>query len=121
MAATTITSAAITRNAATALPATAAVAANEGALVTYNKADQKIMLILENSSATTTVTAVIAKGNGLQGTKDLEITIGTSSKVVAVVESGAYVNVSGDDKGKLLVKDKVTTATILKVAAVTLP
>lgn len=121
MAATTITSTSITRGATTALPATAAVAANEGALVTYNKDDQKIMLILENSSATTTLTAVIAKGNALQGTKDLEITIGTSSKLVTVIESGAYVNVSGDNKGKVLIKDKSTTAETLKVAAVVLP
>lgn len=121
MAATAITNTVITRNASTALPATAAVAANEGALVTYDKDDQKIMLILENASATTTLTAVISKGNGLQGVKDLEVTVGTSSKVVAVIESGAYKNVSGDNKGKVLIKDKVTTATTLKVAAIVTP
>ena len=121
MAAATVTNGVITRGAGTASPTTVAVTANEGALVTYDKADQNIMLVLENSSNTTTCTAVISKGNGLQGTTNLEITVGTASKVVTVIESGKYVNTSGTNKGKILVSDKVTTATILKVGAVVLP
>ena len=31
------------------MPATAAVSANEGALIAFNKADQKGLIILENS------------------------------------------------------------------------
>ena len=122
MAATTITPTALTGfNTAAALPATAAVEANLGALIAFNKADQKGLIFLENSSATTTVTAKIVKGDGLQGTADLSIEIDPSETKVISIESMKYLNLTGDNKGKVLVIDSDTTATTLKVAAVYLP
>ena len=122
MAATTITPTALTNyNVAGDLPATAAVAANEGALIAFDKADQKGLIILENSNASATATAKIVKGNGLQGTTDLSITIAPSGKKIISIESMKYKNLTGDNKGKVLVKDTDTTATTLKVAAVFLP
>lgn len=119
MAATVITNTTLTkRGTAVAYTATAAVAANEGALITPTKADQKVTIILENSSATTALTAVIKAGNALQGVADLEIDCATSSKQAVQVESGKYMDVSGDNKGKILVIDKLTTATTLKVACI---
>ena len=73
MAATPITVTALSFNTAADMPATAAVAANEGALIAFNKADQKGLIILENSNTSATATAIISKGDGLQGTADLEI------------------------------------------------
>ena len=121
MAATTITKAVITRNAATAMPTAGTVAANEGALVTYDKADQNILLILKNNITNATHTAVIVKGNALQGVADLEISIAASSEVVTMIESGRFANVSGTNKGKILVKDKSTSGTAIEVAAIVLP
>lgn len=122
MAATTITPTALTGfNAAAALPATAAVEANLGALIAFNKADQKGLIFLENSNATTTATAKIVKGDGLQGTADLSIEIDPSETKVISIESMKYLNLTGDNKGKVLVIDSDTTATTLKVAAVFLP
>jgi hypothetical protein len=122
MAATPITATALTNfNIAAALPATAAVAANEGALIAFNKADQKGLIILENSDATATATAIISKGDGLQGTTDLAVEIPPSGKKIVAIESMKYKIMTGDNKGKVLVMDTDTTATSLKVAAVFLP
>lgn len=123
MAATSITATALTNfNIAAALPATAAVAANEGALIAFNKADQKGLIILENSNTSATATAIISKGDGLQGTTDLSITLKPSATSVVAIESMKYKFMTGETtKGKVLVKDTKTTATTLKVAAVFLP
>lgn len=122
MAATAITPTVLTDfNKAENLPATAAVAANEGALIAFNKADQKGLIILENSNTQATATAKIVKGNGLQGTTDLSITIPASGKKIISIESMKFKNMTGDNKGKVLVVDTNTTATTLKVAAVYLP
>lgn len=123
MAATAITATALTGfNIAAELPATAAVAANEGALIAFNKADQKGLIILENSDTSATATAIISKGDGLQGTTDLEIEIDPEEVKVVAIESMKYKFMTGaTTKGKVLVKDTDTTATTLKVAAVYLP
>ena len=47
MGATKITNTVLKRNAATAVPSAATVANNDGALVTFDKDDQKILLLLK--------------------------------------------------------------------------
>lgn len=121
MSATAVTKTELTLNAAAAMPAASAVDATDGALVTYDKADQKILLVLENANTTATATAVVNKGNGLQGVSDLEVTLAASAKKCVVVESGRFINVSGDNKGKIRIDDKATGGTDIKVAAVVLP
>lgn len=122
MTAAAVTSAVIGRNAATAMGTFVQIPTNDYAAVDAGKDDQKICIHIKNSITNATHTAVIDKGNGLQGVKDLEISIAPSSEVVIVVESGAYKQVSGDNKGKILIRDKSTTNTnALQVAAVVLP
>lgn len=121
MAATAITNTALTRGTGAAFPTTAAVAANAGALIPAGYEDSKMLIILENSDTDTTATAKIVKGNGLQGVADLSVSVEPSSTSVVVVESGGFKDVSGDDKGKILVIDNDTTATTLKVACIVLP
>lgn len=122
MAATAITKTVVTRNAATAVPTAATVAKTDGALVTFDKDDQKILLLLKNNVTNVTHTAVIKKGNGLQGVSDLEITIGPSAEVVTVIESGRFMNVSGNNKGKVnIVSKDTTTGTQIEVRAIVLP
>ena len=82
-----------------------------GVLVDAEGPDHNMRIHLKNLGATTTQTAVIKKGNGLQGVADLEVELAPSAEMVVVVESGRFKNVSGDDKGKILVMDKVTTNT----------
>jgi hypothetical protein len=122
MSATAITKTVVTRNAATAVPSAATVAKTDGALVTFDKDDQKILLLLKNNITNVTHTAVIKAGNGLQGVSDLEVTLAASSEACVVVESGRFVNVSGDDKGKVNIVSKDTvTGTQIEVRAVVLP
>lgn len=122
MAATTITKTVLTRNKATAVPAAATVAKNDGALVTFDKDDQKILLLLKNNVTNATHTAVIRKGNGLQGVSDLEITLDAEEEVCIVVESGRFMDVSGDNKGKVNIASKdTTTGTQIEVRAIVLP
>ena len=117
-----VTSAVCVRNAATAMGAYVACVVNEGLLVDAEKDDQKICIHVKNAITNATHTAVIVKGNGIQGVADLEVTLAASTEKVIVVESGAYKLVSGTNKGKILVKDKSTTNTnAISVAAVVLP
>ena len=117
-----VTNAVCVRNAATAMGSFVDCVVNEGLLVDATADDQKICLHIKNAITNATHTAVIAKGNGLQGTADLEITLAASTEKVIVIESGKYKNISGDNKGKILIKDKSTTNTnAISVAAVVLP
>ncbi len=122
MAATAITNAELKRNEAKAVPTAATVAKGDGALVTFDKADQNILLLLKNNVTNATHTAVIKKGNALQGVTDLEITLAGGEEVCVVVESGRFANVTGDNKGKVNVVSKdTTTGTQIEVRAIVLP
>jgi len=122
MSATAITKTVVTRNAATAVPSAATVAKTDGALVTFDKDDQKILLLLKNNITNVTHTAVIKAGNGLQGVSDLEVTLAGDKEACVVVESGRFVNVSGDNKGKVnIVSKDTTTGTQIEVRAIVLP
>ena len=103
-----------------ALAVAAATVATDGFTIDIsNVADHKRLLVFENVSAVADYTATIKKGNGLQGVADL-----VSADVVAgkfaciVIESGKYKNMSGTNKGKLVVLPEHVD---LKMAAVVLP
>ena len=127
MGATTITKTVITRNAATNVPAAATVAKDDGALVTFDKDDQKILLLLKNNVSNATYTAVIKAGNGIQGVSDLEITLTgydttAGNEKAIVIESGKYMDVSGTNKGKVnIVSKDGTTGDQIEVRAIVLP
>jgi len=122
MAATKITNTVLKRNEAKAVPTAATVAKTDGALVTFDKDDQKILLLLKNAITDATHTAVIKAGNGLQGVSDLEVTLAGSAEACVVVESGRFMDVSGDNKGKVnIVSKDTTTGTQIAVRAIVLP
>lgn len=122
MAATVITNTVLKRNEAKAMPTAATVAKGDGALVTFDKDDQKILLLLKNNVTNATHTAVIKAGNGLQGVSDLEITLDKNAEACVVVESGRFMDVSGDNKGKVnIVSKDTTTGTQIEVRAIVLP
>lgn len=78
--------------------ATAATSADGLAFDYTGREDGRILLILAGAS-----TATVKAGNGLQGVEDLEVTIPSGGQAVLVVESGKYVNVFGESKGKVIV------------------
>ena len=97
MAATAITNTLLKWNEAGDMPATAALNAADGALITA-AADQKMLIFLEADAAGD---MVIKAGNGLQGVKDLTVAFAAAGTKVVTVESGAYVNMSGENRGKI--------------------
>lgn len=121
MADTNVTNTYAKRNAAVTPVAAVAVPVNEAALVAVDGLDQRILIQLSNATTNATHTAVIKAGDALQGVNDLEVKLDGSASAAVVVESGRFVNVSGTNKGKIVIKDKSTTGTFLRVAAVVLP
>lgn len=100
---------------------TAATTAADGFTIDVSGyADHKILMLFQNTNAGSTArTATVKEGNGLQGVKDLVSgDIGASKIGSVVVESGGYLNVSGDDKGLLKV---VPSHAELKMACIILP
>ena len=75
--------------------------AADGAEIDYSGRDDKMLILLMNATDST-VTVTVKAGNGIQGVCDLKIELaGASSKVLAL-ESGRLKNVSGPDKGKVI-------------------
>lgn len=108
----------LVRNEAKELTAAVAVDASAGAKVNYtNKSDGRILLLLTNGNSATKK-ATILKGNSLQGVEDLEISIPANKIYAIVVESGKFMNVSGDNKGYVIIKGETAD---IKVQAVELP
>lgn len=118
MAATAIQNTIMKHQVAVSMPATAALHATDGALVDFGAADQKILLILQNGSASESKTATIKAGNGIQGVKDFSITLAASETKLVNLESGKFMNMTGVNKGKILVKG---TDANVKAACVVLP
>lgn len=117
MAATAITNTVLVRNTVATFPATAASDATDGVLITCDKDDQKMLIIIENVDASNAETVTILKGDGLQGVSNLAVSVPASSMRCVVVESGRFKNVSGTLKGKI----KITGTADVKIACVVLP
>lgn len=119
MAVAEITNVDLVRNEAKELTDAVAVDATDGAKVDYtNRSDGRILLLLTNSNASSAKKATIVQGNSLQGVEDLEISIPANKTYVIVVESGKFMNVSGDNKGYVIIKG---ASADIKVQAVELP
>ena len=82
---------------------TAATTPTDGVAIDMSGKDFQTVIIVENSgsgSATVTVKA----GNGIQGVNDLAAYTLAASEVAAIrLDSGAFKNVTGDNKGKVLI------------------
>ena len=83
-----------------------------------NKSCGKILLIISNGG-TAAKKATILKGNSLQGTEDLEVSVTNGKSVGIVIESGKFENIYGENKGKVVVKSEDDTS--LKIQVVELP
>ena len=113
-----VTNTVLTRNEAKVLEDAVAIKM-AGVTVDYeNKSCGKILLIISNGGAAAKK-ATIVKGNSLQGTEDLEISVTNGKSVGIVIESGKFENVSGDNKGKVVIKGEDDTS--LTVQVVELP
>lgn len=94
-----------------------AVDAADGAEFAMHGRDDKTLLLVQNS-ATSEGTVTVKAGNGIQGVNDLSIAVPASSTTALVLDSGRYKNVSGNDRGKVVVLGSAAT---IKLAVIELP
>lgn len=119
MAIASITNVVLARNEAKEITAPVAVDTTLGAKVDYsNKSDGRILLMLTNSGTAGAKKATILAGNSLQGTENLGISVAQGKTMAIVVESGKFMNVSGDYKDCIVIKGESTD---IKVQAIELP
>lgn len=106
----------IIEKANTAVTVATATAMTAQTAFDFSSKDGKTLFIAENSSTSAAVNLVIEKGDGLQGTEDLTMSVPASSKICFALESGKYKKLYGDNKGKIL-----ATGTGLKISTFVLP
>lgn len=87
-----------------ATPALTALTANTDKAIDWSENDQKMILVISASSATT---LTVKAGNGIQGVADLTLAVPEGVSLVKL-ESGRFKNVSGTNKGKVVVKSAGT-------------
>lgn len=96
-----------------------ALDATLGGYLTPTKKDGKVLVMLINNDSGNATTCTINKGNGLQGVgADLDVALEASQVKIIALETGVFLNVSGDNKGKIIFKD---SAADTKVIAYELP
>ena len=76
-----------------------AIDAADGAEIDYSGRDDKMLIMLMNTTDST-VTVTVKAGNGIQGVCDL--TVEVAGMTTLALESGRFKNVSGPDKGKVI-------------------
>nr|DAQ49148.1 MAG TPA: hypothetical protein [Caudoviricetes sp.] len=83
-----------------------ALTANTEKAIDWSESDERITLVIVNGGDAATSLTVKA-GNGIQGVTDLTLTVQKGTSLVKL-ESGLYKNVSGINKGKVVVKSAGT-------------
>ena len=84
-----------------ATPALSALAASTPTAIEWPESDEKMILVINNAGdAATTLT--VKAGNGIQGVNDSVLAIPKGVSLVKL-ESGRFKNVSGENKGKIVV------------------
>ena len=94
-----------------------AIDAADGAEIDYSGRDDKMLIVLMNATEST-VTVTVKAGNGIQGVCDLKIELAGDASAVLALESGRFKNVSGEDKGKVIL---ATSAAGVGVMAIKMP
>lgn len=79
-----------------------------GAEFTAGKDHKTLLLIVNDGTGSATLT--IHHGNGLQGVADLNVTLSAGQFTIVTLDSGRFKNVSGADKGKVLLSGTAKVA-----------
>lgn len=96
---------------------TTAINAADGAEIVWGHRDEKMLVLIENA-ATSPKTVTVKAGNGIQGCCDIAKEIAASSYTFLALDSGRFKNVSGADKGKVIITG---ASADIKVAVFKLP
>ena len=94
-----------------------AVNAADGAEFVMSGADHKYLVYITNGASSAKAVTVKA-GNGLQGTADISVSLGAGKSTYVSLESGRFKNVTGADKGKVVITGESAD---IKVAVFKLP
>lgn len=94
-----------------------AVDAAAGAEFEMSGRDDKVVVLIQNA-ATAAKNVTIKAGNGIQGVNDYVESVPASSTTAIVLESGRFKNVSGEDKGKVII---MGASADIKLAVIQLP
>ena len=78
-----------------------ALTANTAKAIDWKENDNKMILVVQNSGSNAT-TLTVKAGNGIQCVADLTLTVPVGVNLVKL-ESGRFKNVSGENKGKIVV------------------
>lgn len=74
----------------------------DGGEIVWDMRDEKMLLVIENvNSASKKVT--INAGNGIQGVNPISVDLAQNQYTIVCIESGRFKNVSGADKGKVII------------------
>ena len=95
-----------------ATPTLTALTANAVRAIEWPESDEKMVLVVQNT-ASSDATLTVKAGNGLQGVVDLTLTVPKQAVSLVKLDSGRFKNVSGENKGKIV----VVSATALSVGA----
>ena len=69
--------------------------------VAWGGNDDRMILVINNEGSATTM--VVKAGNGIQGVNDLTLNVAAGINLVKL-ESGRFKNVTGTNKGKIVIK-----------------
>lgn len=76
-----------------------ALTAKSDKAIEWKEGDDKMILVIQAEAATT---LTVKAGNGIQGVADHTLTVPVGISLIKL-ESGRFKNVSGDNKGKIIV------------------
>lgn len=82
---------------------TTAIDATDGAEIVWSERDDKYLVLIQNANASGAKNVTIKAGNGIQGVNDITASIAASSYTFVTLESGCFKNVTGSDKGKVVI------------------
>lgn len=82
---------------------TTAIDATDGAEIVWSERDDKYLVLIQNANASGAKNVTIKAGNGIQGVNDITASIAASSYTFVALDSGRFKNVSGADKGKVII------------------
>jgi len=97
---------------------TTAVDATDGAYYEHKERDDKYIIIAQNVHVSASKNLVIKKGNSIQGGADKTIAIAAGKTVFITLDSGRFKNVSGTDKGRVILTG---SSADIQLAVVKLP
>lgn len=76
-----------------------------------NERDDKYLILVHNTGSTA-ANVIVKAGNGIQGVADLTHSVASKTYAAVSLDSGCYKNVSGDDKGKVIIESSVTDVSV---------